>query len=90
MRETANGVTRTTTNTTDEVGRTRTLTVTGGAGEPVPATEYTYSATTGSIDSITSGSQPVSYGYDALGRQVTYDDGTGNAATTTYNALDAP
>ncbi|MFD0228145.1 DNRLRE domain-containing protein [Streptomyces hirsutus] len=88
MRETANGVTRTTTNTTDAVGRTRTLTITGGTGKSIPATEYTYSATTGSIESITSGGQTVSYGYDALGRQVSYDDGTGNTTTTTYDALD--
>jgi RHS repeat-associated protein len=88
MKETANGVTRTTTNTTDAVGRTKTLTVTGGTGQSVPATQYTYSTTTGGITSITSGGQTVSYEYDALGRQVTYDDGTGNTTKTTYDTLD--
>ncbi|WP_254876554.1 DNRLRE domain-containing protein [Streptomyces sp. CAI-85] len=86
--ETANDVTRTTTTTRDDNGRVAKLTVTGGAGEETPATDYGYSTTTGKLVSVTSDGQTVSFGYDALGRQITYEDGTGNTATTAFDALD--
>ncbi|MFJ9638640.1 DNRLRE domain-containing protein [Streptomyces sp. NPDC101178] len=86
-RESANGVIRTTTTTTDSAGRTKKLNVTGGVGETTPATEYTYSAETGRLAAMSTGANSVSYGFDALGRQVTYQDGTGNT-TTSYDKLD--
>ncbi|MGW2964980.1 DNRLRE domain-containing protein [Streptomyces sp. NPDC001220] len=86
--ETANGVTRTTTITTDAAGRTLKSEVTGGTGKTTPNTSFAYDKDNGQIASQSSGSQTVAYTYDALGRLLTYDDGTGNTTTRAYDALD--
>ncbi|MGW4911371.1 DNRLRE domain-containing protein [Streptomyces sp. NPDC004270] len=88
--ETANGVTRTTTYTTDTAGRQTRTAITGGTGETTPATSITYNADNGRIATRTSNGQTVAYGYDALGRVATYDDGAGNTAGTSYDILDRP
>ena len=86
--ETANDVTRTTTNTVDAAGRPTRTAVTGGTGETTPATSITYDENNGQVATLTSNSQTVTYGYDSLGRQISYADGSGNTATTAYDALD--
>ncbi|MEH0419384.1 DNRLRE domain-containing protein [Streptomyces sp. B21-083] len=86
--ETANGVTRTATNTIDAVGRTTMKAVTGGTGKATPATTYTYDGTTGQLATQTSSGQTVTYGYDALGRQTSYNDGTGSTTNSAYSILD--
>ncbi|MET9383412.1 DNRLRE domain-containing protein [Streptomyces sp. NPDC002928] len=88
--ETANGATRTTTNTVDTAGRLTKTAVTGGTGEDTPATTVTYDESNGRIATQTSNSQTIAYGYDDLGRQTSYDDGAGNTSTTAYDALDRP
>jgi RHS repeat-associated protein len=88
--ETANGVTRTTTITTDTAGRPTTTTVTGGVGTGVPSTTTAYDETNGKVATVTAGTTSIAYGYDKLGRQISYNDGTGNTTTTEYDALDRP
>ncbi|WP_329252181.1 DNRLRE domain-containing protein [Streptomyces sp. NBC_01478] len=88
--ETANSVTRTTTNTVDAAGRPTRTAVTGGTGVTTPATTITYDEANGQIATQTSNSQTIAYGYDDLGRQTSYADGAGNTATTAYDLLDRP
>ena len=88
--ETANGVTRTTTNTVDAAGRPTRTAVTGGTGSTTPATTITYDGATGRISAQASNGQTITYGYDDLGRQTSYGDGAGNTATTAYDTLDRP
>ncbi|MFJ9210305.1 DNRLRE domain-containing protein [Streptomyces sp. NPDC102264] len=88
--ETANGSTRVTTVVTDDAGRTVKTSVTGGAGEAVADTTYTYDPATGQPATRSAGGQTIRYGYDALGRPVSYDDGAGNTTTTAYDVLDRP
>ncbi|MGW2618912.1 DNRLRE domain-containing protein [Streptomyces sp. NPDC001500] len=85
--ETANGVTRTTTITTDSAGRNAKSAVTGGVGKETPATTLTYDQDNGQIATQSSGGQTVSYTYDVLGRLLSYDDGAGNTATRAYDVL---
>ncbi|MBK3575605.1 DNRLRE domain-containing protein [Streptomyces sp. MBT65] len=86
--ETANDVTRTTTYTTDSAGRVTRTAVTGGIGEGTPITTFTYDETTGQPATQTANSQTIAHTYDALGRQISYDDGAGNTTTTSYDVLD--
>ncbi|MEV6736237.1 DNRLRE domain-containing protein [Streptomyces sp. NPDC051104] len=86
--ETANGVTRTTTVTTDSAGRTVKSAITGGIGTAIPATTLTYDQNNGQIATQSSGSQTVAYTYDQLGRLLTYNDGAGNTTTRAYDVLD--
>ncbi|WP_232838728.1 DNRLRE domain-containing protein [Streptomyces geranii] len=88
--ETADGMTRTTTNTADTAGRLTGITVTGGTGTATPATTFTYNTTNGWIATRAANSQTIAYGYDALGRRLTYTDGAGNTSTTSYDSLDRP
>ncbi|MER7901435.1 DNRLRE domain-containing protein [Streptomyces sp. NPDC096046] len=88
--ETANGVTRTTTITTDTAGRPTTTAITGGIGTAVADTTTTYDETTGKAATVTAGTTTIAYGYDKLGRQISYNDGTGNTTTTEYDALNRP
>ncbi|UIX31309.1 DNRLRE domain-containing protein [Streptomyces sp. GQFP] len=88
--ETANSVTRTTTNTVDAAGRLTSTAVTGGTGTATPATTFTYNTANGRIAAQTANSQTIAYGYDSLGRQLTYTDGAGNTSTTSYDLLDRP
>ncbi|MFI1018631.1 DNRLRE domain-containing protein [Streptomyces sp. NPDC020965] len=88
--ETANGVTRTTTSTRDAAGRLTGTTVSGGTGEPTPATTITYDQATGEIATQSAGGRTITHTYDALGRQSGYADGAGNTASTAYDLLDRP
>ncbi|MDX3458585.1 DNRLRE domain-containing protein [Streptomyces sp. ME02-8801-2C] len=90
LTETANGTTRTTTTTYDSIERPQTVTTTGGTGTTTPATTYTYDTTTGAPSTVTSNNQTVTATYDKLGRQMTYNDGTGNTTATSYDSSDRP
>ncbi|MGW2282473.1 DNRLRE domain-containing protein [Streptomyces sp. NPDC001770] len=85
--ETAGGVTRTTTITTDSAGRSAQSTVTGGIGKATPATSITFDPDNGQIATQSSGGRTVSYAYDKLGRLLSYSDGAGNTATRAYDVL---
>ncbi|MFE2039811.1 DNRLRE domain-containing protein [Streptomyces sp. NPDC059477] len=87
--ESAGGTTRTTTFTYDSAGRTVKTSVSGGVGAAVADQTTTYDEATGQTATQSAGGRTISYGYDALGRAVSYDDGAGNTTTTTYNRLDA-
>ncbi|MFE9248350.1 DNRLRE domain-containing protein [Streptomyces sp. NPDC007088] len=86
VKETANGVTRTTVSTYDEAGRPTGTDVTGGAGADMPATTITYDPS-GLETKVTSGGRAITSAVDRLGREISYDDGTGSTARTTYDAL---
>ncbi|MFF5146707.1 DNRLRE domain-containing protein [Streptomyces sp. NPDC013157] len=88
--ETANSVTRTTTNTYDAAGRLRTTVVSGGVGTAVPDTTTTYDTDSGDVATVTSNGQTITHAYDQLGREITYNDGAGNTASTQYDALGRP
>jgi RHS repeat-associated protein len=85
--ETANSVTRTTTNTYDGAGRLSTTAITGAVGTAVPDTSTTYDSASGDVATVTSNGQTITHTYDQLGREITYNDGAGNTATTAYDAL---
>ncbi|EMF56578.1 MULTISPECIES: DNRLRE domain-containing protein [Streptomyces] len=87
---TANGVTRTSAVTYDDAGRRMSASITGGTGTEVPATSYTFDTETGKTLTQSSGGKTVSYGYDSLGRLISYKDGSGNTTTTEYDDLDRP
>ncbi|MFI6249947.1 DNRLRE domain-containing protein [Streptomyces sp. NPDC051016] len=86
--ETANGVTRTTTNTVDAAGRPTRSALTGGTGTDTPATTFTYDEDNGRVSTQSSNGQTIAYGYDDLARQISYADGAGNTTTTAYDILD--
>ncbi|MFD3622044.1 DNRLRE domain-containing protein [Streptomyces sp. NPDC058676] len=88
--ETANGVTRTTTITTDSLGRISSSSVAGGVGTAMPDTTTTYDASSGQIATQTANGQTITTRYDKLGRQISYNDGAGNTTTTEYDLLDRP
>ncbi|MGW0855914.1 DNRLRE domain-containing protein [Streptomyces sp. NPDC002690] len=88
--ETANGGTRTTTNSTDSAGRPTKSVITGGTGTATPATTLAYDPNNGQIAKQSANGQTIVYSFDALGRQSSYDDGAGNTSTTTYDVLDRP
>ncbi|WP_234476274.1 DNRLRE domain-containing protein [Streptomyces sp. MBT65] len=88
--ETANSVTRTTTNTYDAAGRLKTTSVSGGVGTAVPDTTTTYDADSGDVATVTSNGQTVTHTTDQLGREISYNDGAGNTAATQYDALGRP
>lgn len=90
--ETANGSTRTTTYTRDAAGRVTGKAISGGKGTDTPDTAYTYDTTTGLLATQTSNAQTITRAYDSLGRQTSYNDGSGNTTTTTtaYDALNRP
>jgi RHS repeat-associated protein len=85
--ETANAVTRTTTNSYDGAGRLTTTSLSGGVGTAVPDTTTTYDAASGDVATVTSNGQTITHTYDVLGREISYADGAGNTATTSYDAL---
>ena len=88
--ETANSITRTTTNTYDTAGRIKTTSVSGGVGTAVPDTTTTYDADSGDVATVTSNGQTITHIYDQLGREISYNDGVGNTAATQYDALGRP
>ncbi|WP_329257837.1 DNRLRE domain-containing protein [Streptomyces sp. NBC_01478] len=85
--ETANSVTRTTTNSYDAAGRLTTTAVSGGVGTAVPDTTTTYDADSGDVATVTSNGQTVTHTTDQLGREISYNDGAGNTTATQYDAL---
>ncbi|MFF3381316.1 DNRLRE domain-containing protein [Streptomyces sp. NPDC002680] len=85
--ETANSVTRTTTNTYDVAGRLTTTAVSGGVGTAVPDVTTTYDGGSGDVATVTSNGQTITHTYDTLGREISYNDGAGNTATTSYDPL---
>ncbi|WP_234467784.1 DNRLRE domain-containing protein [Streptomyces sp. MBT62] len=85
--ETANSVTRTTSNTYDTAGRLKTTAVSGGVGTAVPDTSMTYDADSGDVATVTANGQTITHTYDQLGREISYTDGAGNTAATQYDAL---
>ncbi|MFF3375871.1 RHS repeat-associated core domain-containing protein [Streptomyces sp. NPDC002680] len=85
--ETANSVTRTTTNTYDTAGRLTTTSVSGGVGTAVPDVTTTYDSSSGDVATVTSNGQTITHTYDTLGREISYNDGAGNTATTSYDPL---
>ncbi|MFC9843931.1 DNRLRE domain-containing protein [Streptomyces sp. NPDC060223] len=86
VKETASGVTRTTTSSYDEAGRPLGTNVTGSTGTDMPATTITY-GTSGLETKVTAGGRTITSTIDRLGREISYDDGTGNTTRTTYDAL---
>ncbi|MFJ3235679.1 DNRLRE domain-containing protein [Streptomyces sp. NPDC086787] len=85
--ETANSVTRTTTNTYDSAGRATKTAVSGGVGTAVPDVTTTYDTDSGDVATVTSNAQTITHTYDQLGREISYTDGAGNTASTQYDAL---
>ncbi|MEU4089562.1 DNRLRE domain-containing protein [Streptomyces aureus] len=90
LTETANSVTRTTTITADAAGRPTLVSVTGGLGTAVPDTTTTYDPDNGDAASVTSGGQTITHVTDMLGREISYNDGSGNTAATQYDVLGRP
>ncbi|WP_225839514.1 DNRLRE domain-containing protein [Streptomyces sp. NK08204] len=85
--EAANGVTRTTTTTADAAGRPTLVSVTGAVGTAVPDTTTTYDPDSGDVATVTAGGQTITHVTDMLGREISYNDGSGNTAASQYDAL---
>ncbi|MFE5797990.1 DNRLRE domain-containing protein, partial [Streptomyces sp. NPDC056503] len=89
--ETANSVTRTTTNTYDTAGRQTKTAMTGGLGQAVPESTTEYDPATGQAVKTTSPTGgTITKEYDQLGRQVSYTDADGGVTRTEYDLLDRP
>ncbi|MFE9879214.1 DNRLRE domain-containing protein [Streptomyces sp. NPDC005784] len=89
--ETANSVTRTTTNGYDTAGRPTTVTVSGGVGAAVPATTKSYDPTTGDeVKQTSTAGGTITQTFDRLGRQMSYTDADGGTTSTQYDTLDRP
>ncbi|MEV6956435.1 DNRLRE domain-containing protein [Streptomyces sp. NPDC051183] len=86
--KTANGATVTSTITYDDAGRRAKASASGGPGTAVSDTVFTYDSETGHTKTQTSNGQTVSYAHDALGRLISYTDGSGNTTRTEYDNLD--
>ncbi|MDN3023482.1 DNRLRE domain-containing protein [Streptomyces sp. S.PB5] len=82
--------TRTTTASSDDAGRVVQRVTSGNGDQAVPSVTTTYDSATGQVATMASSSGTISYGYDALGRLIRYDDGEGNVTTTQYDSLDRP
>ncbi|MFE0642349.1 DNRLRE domain-containing protein [Streptomyces sp. NPDC058877] len=89
--ETANGVTRTTTTTYDDAGRTTKVAITGGAGQAVPETTTEYDPATGrAVKTVSPTGGTLTKTFDELGRQTSYTDADGGVTSTEYDLLDRP
>lgn len=89
--ETANGVTRTTTNTYDSAGRLTHSAVTGGIGQAVPESTTEYDQATGKVVRVVSpAGGTLTNEFDRLGRQIAYTDADGAVTRTEYDLLDRP
>ncbi|MFF8696726.1 DNRLRE domain-containing protein [Streptomyces sp. NPDC015144] len=88
--ETANGITRTTTNSYDNSGRPTTVAVTGGLGEAVLPVTTQYDPATGQAVRTVTSAATITKKYDALGRQISYNDGASGTTTTDYDRYDRP
>jgi len=88
--ESSGSMTRTTTNTYDQVGRklTEAVDVTGApSGDlPVATTTYAYSPANGALQSTSTSAGSADTTYDTWGRALTQTDGAGNTSTTTYDS----
>ncbi|MGW6564963.1 DNRLRE domain-containing protein [Streptomyces sp. NPDC054975] len=86
--ETANAVTRTTTNTYDTAGRLTRTAITGGIGQAVPESTTEYDPVTGQlVRTVSPTGGTITKTYDQLGRLVTYTDADGGRTTTEYDLL---
>ncbi|KKZ71950.1 sugar-binding protein [Streptomyces showdoensis] len=89
--ETANGVTRITTDAYDAAGRPTGTTLTGGLGQAVSGSTVEYDPSTGLTRSATSATGgTITKEYDKLGRQTSYTDADGGVTRTEYDLLDRP
>ncbi|MEU7015910.1 DNRLRE domain-containing protein, partial [Streptomyces sp. NPDC046385] len=89
--ETANGVTRTTTNTYDGAGRPTKTVMTGGLGQAVPEGTTEYDPATGQAVKTTSPTGgTITKEFDKLGRQISYTDADGGVTRTEYDLLNRP
>ncbi|MGW1767905.1 RHS repeat-associated core domain-containing protein, partial [Streptomyces sp. NPDC002073] len=89
--DTANGVTRTTTNTYDAAGRITKAVISGGTGQAVPEATTEYDPATGkAVKAVSPTGGTVTKVYDKLGRMVSYTDADGGTTTTEYDLLDRP
>ncbi|MFJ8665984.1 DNRLRE domain-containing protein [Streptomyces sp. NPDC093600] len=89
--ETANGVTRTTTNTYDNAGRQTRSVMTGGLGQAVPESTTEYDPVTGqAVKTVSPTGGTITKTYDKLGRLVSYTDADGGVTTTEYDLLNRP
>ncbi|WP_257004384.1 DNRLRE domain-containing protein [Streptomyces sp. SA15] len=88
--ETANGVTRTTSSTTDAAGRITGTTFTGGTGTAVPDTTTTFDPTNGQVATRSANGKTITTVFDMLGRQLSYNDGAGNTQSAQYDQLGRP
>ncbi|MEV0300003.1 DNRLRE domain-containing protein [Streptomyces prasinus] len=88
--ETANGVTRTRTVLYDDAGRRVKSSITGGVGVATAETTVTFDTDTSRTLTQSTGGRTVTHGYDSLGRQILYRDGSGNTTRTEYDLLDRP
>jgi len=86
--ETSSATARVTTYTYDGAGRLTRTSVSAGTGTTTPDTTRTYNTSNGLVATITTNGRTAAYGYDKLGRVISYDDGSGNTVTTSYDALD--
>ncbi|MEV6500794.1 DNRLRE domain-containing protein [Streptomyces prunicolor] len=88
--ETANGVTRTTSSTTDAAGRITGTTFTGGTGTAVADTTTTFDPTNGQVATRSANGKTITTVFDMLGRQLSYNDGAGNTQSAQYDQRDRP
>ncbi|MFI8453764.1 DNRLRE domain-containing protein, partial [Streptomyces erythrochromogenes] len=86
--ETANGVTRTTTNSYDSAGRPTKVAITGGIGQAVPETTTEYDPATGrAVKTLSPTGGTITKEFDKLGRQTSYADADSGITTTEYDLL---
>ncbi|MFH9723722.1 DNRLRE domain-containing protein [Streptomyces sp. NPDC017254] len=89
--ETANAVTRTTTNSYDGAGRPLQTVMTGGLGQTVPESTTEYDPATGQAVKTTSPTGgTITKEFDKLGRVVRYTDADGGVTSTQYDVLNRP
>uniref|UniRef100_UPI0037BA2BB1 DNRLRE domain-containing protein n=1 Tax=Streptomyces avidinii TaxID=1895 RepID=UPI0037BA2BB1 len=86
--ETANGVTRTTTNSYDSAGRPTKVAITGGIGQAVPEATTEYDPATGRpFKTVSPTGGTITREFDKLGRQTSYTDADGGTTTSEYDLL---
>ncbi|MFF5789321.1 DNRLRE domain-containing protein [Streptomyces sp. NPDC012693] len=89
--QTANGVSRVSTNTVDAAGRPVKSVMTGGLGQAVPESTTEYDPATGRAFRTTSPSGgSIVKEFDKLGRQFSYTDADGGVTRTEYDLLNRP
>ncbi|MFE3073546.1 DNRLRE domain-containing protein [Streptomyces sp. NPDC059247] len=86
--EVVGGTSRTSVATYDAAGRLKQSQITGGTGTAVPDTSITYDTGDGSVATYANGTATVRRATDKLGREISYDDGSGNVTKTEYDSRD--